>query len=833
MQGWGVNLNKNDVSMTTGTPAAKESLFVRRARFVIVTLLAVGGTVGVAIAATAVGAASGDAPATTAAATAAPADSDAIQEIVVTAEKRSESLQSVPVSVTALTSAQLSQLKMDSPSDLVTQVPNLQVNGIVGEGSPLFSLRGVSMFDYSLNQSSPVASYIDEVYKGNFVLFGVEMYDLERIEVLRGPQGTLYGKNTTGGAINFITHSIGFDTEADIKVGVGNYNRREVEGDFQTALVPDRLAVRFAFTYTKVDGYIQNVLPGHPDLEGVDQYGVRLSFLYKANDDLNFTLRLSKSMQDPQNYAIIDGRIPPPSPGNPGGVGFTGYFRTQDGSYGGVPLTNYQIAQNYTPRRRQDNEAVELTGEWTVSPTNKITSITSWDEGKLFNPEGTDGSPYDIWKIPYIGDTRQVTQDLRLTSTGDSPLRYIVGAYYQHEIVFNSTENEIFTDPAFNTYNDYRDCAASSFGPGAGYNIGSNINLGCDYFNSFDQILNSWAAYTDDSYKALDWLTLRAGLRYNHDNGAQKNALDQLRGSDQVPIANLGFFSPQPNGTVGPTLALPGSPNYNELVDQTRSQFFHNTATTGRLGADFTLTPDSLLYVNYSRGYRSAAFNAQFLFTPSDLTTVKPEILDSYEGGFKTSWFDHRLQVDGAVFHYQYKNQQIINVYPTGQQPLVNLGKSKIDGGELEVVTRPVHSLTLRASAGFLRSDVQEGTLATGSIDGQQLPYAPHFSGTLAADWEAWQVSAAKVVVHVDTNYNSKQYLALPNEDAISQGGYSLLNGRLSLQSGDDKWDVGIWGRNIADKFYLTNAVDVQGFGFDYRHVGIPRMFGVDAHYHF
>ncbi len=181
---------------------------------------------------------------------------------------------------------------------------------------------------------------------------------------------------------------------------------------------------------------------------------------------LNFTLRLSKSMQDPQNYAIIDGRIPPPSPGNPGGVGFTGYFRTQDGSYGGVPLTNYQIAQNYTPRRRQDNEAVELTGEWTVSPTNKVTSITSWDEGKLFNPEGTDGSPYDIWKIPYIGDTRQVTQDLRLTSTGDAPLRYIVGAYYQHEIVFNSTENEIFTDPAFNTYNDYRDCAASSFGAG-------------------------------------------------------------------------------------------------------------------------------------------------------------------------------------------------------------------------------------------------------------------------------------------------------------------------------------------------------------------------------
>ena len=231
---------------------------------------------------------------------------------MVTASKRSESLQTVPISVTALTSAQLGQIKLDTASDLVTQVPNLQVNGIVGEGSPLFSLRGVSMFDYSLNQSSPVASYIDEVYKGNFTLFGVELYDLERIEVLRGPQGTLYGKNTTGGAINFITHKPGFETEADIKVGAGNYNRREVEGDLQTAVIPDKVAVRFAFTYTKVDGFIQNVLPGHPDLEGVDQYGVRLSLLWKASDDLTVTMRASKSMQDPQNYAIIDGRIARP-----------------------------------------------------------------------------------------------------------------------------------------------------------------------------------------------------------------------------------------------------------------------------------------------------------------------------------------------------------------------------------------------------------------------------------------------------------------------------------------------------------------------------------------
>ncbi|MBS0611973.1 MAG: TonB-dependent receptor plug domain-containing protein [Proteobacteria bacterium] len=175
-------------------------------------------------------------------------DEYSLGEIVVTAQKRSESLQRVPISIAVLTADQLIQSKFDSPSDLAAQIPNLQVNGINGEGTPIFSLRGVSMFDYSANQSSPVASYIDEVYKGNFVLFGVEMFDLERVEVLRGPQGTLYGKNTPGGAINFITRKPRFDTEGFIKAGIGNYDRREVEGALQGALIPDRVAARFAFT---------------------------------------------------------------------------------------------------------------------------------------------------------------------------------------------------------------------------------------------------------------------------------------------------------------------------------------------------------------------------------------------------------------------------------------------------------------------------------------------------------------------------------------------------------------------------------------------------------
>ena len=770
----------------------------------------------------------------------APADAPAaLEEIVVTAQKRSESLQSVPVSVTVLTSAQLSELKLDTPSDLAAHIPNLQVNGVDGEGSPLFSLRGVSMFDYSLNQSSPVASYMDEVYKGNFVLFGVEMYDLERIEVLRGPQGTLYGKNTTGGAINFVTVKPGFDTEGNVSVGYGNYARNEAQGAFQTALIPEKLAVRFAFTYTKVDGFVDNVLADHPDLEGVDEYGLRLSLLYVINDDATMTMRLSKSMQDPQNYAIIDTNIAQPNTatGSPGGVGFTGYFRTLNGSFTGPALTNDQVGQNYTPRRRQDNEAVETTIDWKLSSALALTSITSLDSGSLFNPEGTDGAPYDIFKLPYFGTDHQFTQDLRLTSSSGGPFDYIVGAYYQHEDIYNSTQNQVYNFLDESMPANYEYCAASSFAPagaGVGYASGMVINPGCVYHNSFDQIRNSWAVYSDDSYEITPLVKLRAGLRYNHDNGAQKNALDQLRGPDQVPIANLGFFSEQPGGYPAPTLALPGSPNYASLVNETRSQYLHNTATTGRAGIDFTPTKESLLYVSYSRGYRSAAFNSQFLFTPSDFSTVQPETLDSIEAGFKTTWIENRLQLDGAVFRYQYKNQQLIDVRPSGAQPLINLGRSRIVGGELELVARPVRTLTLRAGLGLLDAKVRDGAIADGTInvDGHFLPEAPKVSGTLAGDWDALNFGPSRLTLHLDGSYASKQYFELQNEDQIAQVPYALVNGRLTYH-GDDRWDVGVWVRNMLDKFYLTNAYDLQSLGFDYRHRGEPRMFGVNAGYRF
>jgi iron complex outermembrane receptor protein len=733
-----------------------------------------------------------------------PADAGGIEEVIVTAQKRSESLQTVPVSITVLTAAQLQRVKMDSPSDLISQVPNLQVNGIVGEASPVFSLRGISMFDYSLSQSSPVASYVDEVYKGNFVLFGVEIYDLERIEVLRGPQGTLYGKNTTGGTINFITNKPGFNTDGYLKLGVGNYSRQEAEGALQGALIDNKLAARVAFSYTKADGWFHNVLAGYPDLEGVDQYGVRASLLFKATDDLTAILRWSKSRQNPQNYGIFAIICRPGIDAGcaPGGVGGS-YYRTQDGTATGVPLANDQIGQNFTPKRRQENQAVALTVDWNLSEALALTSITSWDDGDLFNPEGTDGAPIYVFKIPYTGTNNQVTQDLRLTSRGSGPFNFIAGAYYQHEDIYNSTENQFFagTDVNGDGIIDYQDCAASGF-------------VACVFHNQFDQLRNSWALYTDDSYALTDQLKLRAGLRYNHDKATQKNAFAQLRGVDGVPIANI----------------IPGS---TTDLYATARQDITNVAWTGRAGLDYTPAPDLLLYANYSRGYRSGAFNAQFFFSPGEFDSVKPETVDSIEGGIKSTWLNGKLQADGAIFHYVYKNQQLIDVQSTGVQPLINIPESKMTGAELELVMRPLSVLTVRGGLGLLDGKFTDGSINNGtvSIVDNKLPNAPSTSATLAADWDALRGDRLVFTVHGDLAYASEQYFEPANLPALRQGGYTTYNARLALHPADDRWEVAVWGRNLGDKFFLTTGANLAGFGYYYTHRNTPRMYGLEATY--
>ena len=731
----------------------------------------------------------------------APDDGVQLGEIVVTAQRKAERLQDVPVSVTAITGETLQKQKIDSASDLASVVPNLQTVGVVGEATPIFSLRGVSMSDYSLNQSSPVATYFDEVYKGNFALLGAPLYDLERIEVLRGPQGTLYGKNTTGGAVNLIARKPGFSTGGELTLGAGSDNRREASGAFQTPL-GESVAVRGAFTLSQADGWFRNRSPGRENLDAVGDFGARLSILARPTDGLEFVLRLATSRQSSANYGILA----QPGPSGIGGGVYALFHsldpvanpRTDDYRIGLGPR---ELTSDFTPRRRGRTWSAALTSTWRLSEDRSIVSVTSWDRSRLTSEEDTDGSELRALSILYGDAARQFTQDIRLTT--DGPLSYTVGAFFGRETVFNATTLQAYQDIDFNLDGvlDYQDCLTA--GPPAG----------CQERNSFTQRKTSWAVYADAAYAVADRWKLRGGLRYSVDRGRQDAIRSLLLGNDGVVLANL----------------IPGDPLD---LDATTSRRFSTSSVTGKLGIDYRLDA-GLIYLSYSRGYRAGAFNAQAFFAPSELTVARPETVDALEAGFKLQSSGRRLWVDGAVFGYRYRDQQFIDVNPDGTQRLLNLPRARILGAELSFNARPGGGLTLSGGLGLLSTRIDEGMVQGVSVRGNRLPNAPRLSANWAVDWVAPDQPWGQFEARLDGSYVSGQAFDTLNNPATNEGAYGLLNGQLILRSPDQRLTLEAWGRNLTDRTYRTSRIDISAFDFVYNHLGPPRTYGVTLTYRY
>lgn len=760
----------------------------------------------------------------------------AIEEIVVTAQKRAQSLQDVPVSVTALSGTDLEAFKYRDATDIAAQVPNLQAASTVGDGFPIFSLRGVSMSDFSFNQSSPVASYVDEVYKGNPAIQGVQLYDLERIEVLRGPQGTLYGKNTTGGAVNFITRRPEFQRGGYLFAGAGSYGRLESHGAYELPLIDDKLTVRAAGTWTEADGWFQNQQPGVEDGNAIDEYGARLSVLWLPTEGLDVLLRASTGKQDEVNYGI--------QPFNISSDGVGGGLYGLYGLLGAGTATDYtredrdffEFDSDQDARRRIENDALALTLNWDVAEALTVTSITSWDDGEIFNPEDADGSPNVVVRPYYSGSAEQVSQDLRITSSYDGPFNFILGAYWSDEDVHNSTRIGFWQDLDLNTdgtldFNDCLDPTYTLFGLGQatasgaateavlngfGLSLADFFPAGCQAANEFDQQRTTLAGYFDGSLDLNSAFTLRFGLRYTEDEAKLENFSARLLGNDGVALVNT----------------IPGDPA-DPFATQA-DQNFTDREWSGRFGIDYVTDAGTLLYASYSRGYRSGAYNAQAFFDPAELTRVEPETLNSYELGVKSEWFDRSLRLNGAAFFYDYENQQFLNVdAATAAQTLVNIDASEVLGAELEVLWQPTGTLLLSAGLGWLDSEVTDGTLSGVDLEGNQLLLAPELNLNLAADWDVLSLPVGVLTAHLDATYLDDHYFEIFNLERLRQDGYWVGNARLTLEAHDAAWQVAVWMKNLADEEYRTSAIDLAAFGYDYSHIGAPRTWGAEFTYRF
>jgi len=735
-----------------------------------------------------------------------------IEDVVVTAQKRVESLQDVPVTVSALGSADLEGLKLRAATEIAAQVPNMQMQTPFGDSFPLIAMRGISMSDFTPTQSSPVAVYVDEIYKGNPAIQGVQLFDVERVEVLRGPQGTLYGKNTTGGAVNFITKTPTHDTEAYLSLGVGTFSRKEAQGAFQNSLVDDLLALRIAGTWTDVDGYNENKLAGKDDLNSIDEWGARVSLAYTPNDELEMTLRLSVSESTPTNAAIFTDNYNTtglyPLAGLP-------VSRETDPTSLGAGLEKHEFRSDRDEEREVETRAVSLTVNYDLSDTLSLTSITSYDDGEFFAPEDTDGMPLDLLHINYAANATQWAEDLRLTSDFIGPFNFIAGLYWAREEIEATNRVDLTHDVA--TVFDLADVTGDGLiGTDAGEcnSFDANpLNVLClSQYNEFDQNKTSKAAYLHSTYDLTDSVSLTLGLRYTEEEAELRNYTAQLGGVDLNAADTVTSIT---------QAMLP----VDDFVDREWS---------GKIGLDYTTEAGTLVYASFSKGFRSGAFNSQGYFFSQDVSQVEPETLKAYEIGFKSELLESSLQLNGAAFYYDYSDQQVLDVdAATLSQFLVNINSSIIQGVELELTARPIEPLTLRAGLGWIDTQVDEGFLLSigQDLSGNELPAAPKTNFNLSADYSLVLGNAGSLLLHADTSWSDAHDHNINN--TVSQADYWLTNARVSFEATDESYTLALWVKNIEDKVYKTYAIDLQALGWDYNHLGAPRTAGVEATFRF
>ena len=758
-------------------------------------------------------------------------DNDVIEEVVVTAQRRSESLQEVPISITALTSDDIDTYRFRDPGDIAAQTPNMSAQPVQGAGTPVFGLRGVSMNDWSFNQAGPVAPYMDQVYKGNPSLLAVPFFDLERVEVLRGPQGTLYGKNTTGGAINFITKKPVMENEHYLTVGAGDYSLYEVEGAFNVPL-SDTLAVRLAGTYAERDGWLKVVTPGVDNANSLDEYGVRLGVLWQPQDNLEVLLRAATAQSDPTNFGVKMAIEAPPA-----WFGIYGLYN----AFGGTPLSDptqaglgfFENGSNQDLRRLVESDSVSLTANWALNENYTVTSITSYDEGAALNPEDGEGALNQASGSAYFVEVEQFTQDLRISSNLDGPFDFSAGLYYSKEELVNSNEAFFFLDVDFNLDGvvDPNDCldpvaVAYGFPPSAagaatetlfnsfGFSLAGFATLGCTATNSFDQEKTSIAAYFDGSYDLSDSFVLRFGMRFTDDEAEQNNFNAHLAGAGSTPV-----FGTINGGSADPLATVPG-------------QGFSDTEVTGRIGLDYKTGNGTLIYGSFNQGYRGGAFMAQALFDPGELSAADPEYLDSFEIGFKTTLWDGRVRLNGAAFYYSYENQQIIAFDTTTfLQTLINIDESDITGLEIEVLAQVTPAILLQLGVGMLDAEVKKGNLGGADLSGEVLPGSPDLNVNAAVAWSLFSNQSGTLTLHLGGTYQDETLYVFFTGQADS---YTVLNGRLSFSSLDDRWVVSIWGKNLAEEEYSRFWADARDpIGYVYSHVGPPRTYGLEFTYRF
>jgi iron complex outermembrane receptor protein len=731
-----------------------------------------------------------------------------LEEIIVTARKREEPLQRTPVSITAFTVEQLEKPGLDDLIDVARFAPNVifdQGTGNTGGSfnSQLF-IRGVGQVDFLFSSDPGVGIYVDEVYLPRVVGSIMDVTDIERIEILRGPQGTLYGKNTIGGALNITSQRPGDEFALEGTATFGSRDRLDAKLSVDIPLVDDKLAARLTASTRNQDGYVDRVNQGDRATGDVNSDGFRGLLQWKPGDGWDVLLAADYTRRREEAIAneLLD---------------------AQGGALGPVlDLWNFLVAPTYGPGSVYDSRFVthgydsQATGPslsdldmWGVSANISkqlsddlsIKSITAYrDEDAQFGQD-QDHSPFRYLETTNDNQHDAFSEELQMNgvSFGDR-LDWVAGAFYMHET--GSDEFDVVLGGGLFDALEGLPGPLIPVGPGifAG-GPGNPVNVAFDFeLTIFDDIkIDSYAAYAQGTYKFTDQLSATLGGRYTWEEKEFTTML--TRNASGVTTV----------------------PRHSITNDW--------DAFTPRAGLEYQWTPDLMTYASAARGFKSGGFNgrAQSLV---EIDSFDPEYVWAYEVGLKSQWFDNSLMLNVAAFYNDYTNLQLTSVRALAGGIIVvvteNAGAARIQGLEFELAAQPVDSILIRAGVGYMDAeytDLADG--ATVSLD-SELVKLPEWTGSLAAEWTLPVTSSWEFLLGTDLSYRGSYFNDPNNTPILHQDAYWLLGAHATVQSSDRKWELTAFGQNLTDERYMTNGLQSYGsFGTADGTFGPPREYGI------
>lgn len=731
------------------------------------------------------------------------ASADDNKEIIVTAQRRAQNIQDVPISVTAISGETLEARSARNVNDAIGFAPNVAVTtGPTGGNFGGFFIRGVGQLDNSIALDPGVGVYVDDIYIARLQASSVDLLDLERLEVLRGPQGTLFGRNTIGGAISLVTISPDFnDTSVRVRGITGSRDRYELSAALNVPLAENAAVRATGFTRNQ-RGWGRNVYTG--DTFGdISEAGGRLKLLLEPSDSISFLLQgdYLRARNSPSHQVLLGFNpnagitIPIPPPGRP-------FFRP-GASPTGVPFPVGVGADRSTDRFANfasvpntldiDTGGVSLTVTADLGGVT-LKSITGW---RQFNEDSFvdfDATGFVLYDNASVLRQQQISHELQLSGQIGN-VDFLVGGYY-------------FAEDAFNNISL---CTGSNQPRLVNRCLRSRNNIWLD--------VESLAAFGELSWNVNSWINVFAGLRWTSETKNQAND-SLLDNRDAVATLLPPFVMPPPGQT---RVALP--------FTQVSETF---TAVTPRFGVNLQVADRVRVYASFSEGFKSGGFNGR----PSSqqILSYDPEEARTYEVGVKADFFDRLLRVNAAVFQSDYRNQQLlVFTAVSGLFETRNAGDSRIRGFELEVDANISERFALRGTLGHL--DAGYRTLSpqvAGITLNTPLPLTPKWTYTISGEYRVPMTKLGELRLRGDWTYRSQVSYQLENDPLERQPGFGLLNLRATWQLPDERFDIALFGTNVTDTQFLTNAQDsTSGNGVAFGGIGRPAEWGIEFNMRF